>query len=93
MGSPAKECGLTFPSRGTLSGQAGFAPLNSNTTVGHSTIDLLTSYDWPGNVRELQNVIQRSVILREGADLPAQRRLRDMKSQVAAREPFPISAT
>ena len=36
------------------------------TTISHSTIDLLTSYDWPGNVRELQNVIQRAVILCEG---------------------------
>jgi formate hydrogenlyase transcriptional activator len=36
------------------------------TSVGRSTMDLLTSYDWPGNVRELQNVIQRAVILSEG---------------------------
>jgi formate hydrogenlyase transcriptional activator len=26
---------------------------------------LLQSYPWPGNIRELQNVIERSVILRE----------------------------
>ena len=37
------------------------------TSVSRGTIDLLTSYDWPGNVRELQNVIQRAVILCEGA--------------------------
>jgi formate hydrogenlyase transcriptional activator len=28
---------------------------------------LLTAYDWPGNVRELQNVIERSIILSDGA--------------------------
>ena len=31
------------------------------------TLELLTAYDWPGNVRELQNVIERSVILTDGA--------------------------
>ena len=29
----------------------------------------LLSYDWPGNVRELQNVIERAVIVSEGAEL------------------------
>ena len=28
---------------------------------------MLTTYDWPGNVRELQSVIERSVILTDGA--------------------------
>jgi formate hydrogenlyase transcriptional activator len=31
------------------------------------TLEWLTAYDWPGNVRELQNVIERSVILTDGA--------------------------
>jgi formate hydrogenlyase transcriptional activator len=31
------------------------------------TLELLTAYDWPGNVRELQNVIERSIILTDGA--------------------------
>jgi formate hydrogenlyase transcriptional activator len=30
----------------------------------------LAAYDWPGNVRELQNVIERAVILADGAVLP-----------------------
>jgi DNA-binding NtrC family response regulator len=29
----------------------------------------LQAYDWPGNVRELQNVIERAMILSEGAVL------------------------
>jgi PAS domain S-box-containing protein len=37
------------------------------TGIGRRTQDLLAAYDWPGNIRELQNVIQRAVILSEGA--------------------------
>src|SRR5262249_39808524 len=29
----------------------------------------LSRYDWPGNIRELQNVIERAVVLTEGAVL------------------------
>lgn len=29
----------------------------------------LQSYDWPGNIRELENIIQRHMILKNGADL------------------------
>jgi len=32
-------------------------------------IDWLQRYDWPGNIRELQNVIERAVILSQGARL------------------------
>ncbi len=32
-------------------------------------IELLVSYPWPGNVRELASVIERAVILGDGADL------------------------
>ena len=34
--------------------------------IDPATMDLLQSYRWPGNVRELQNVIERSLTLREG---------------------------
>lgn len=34
-----------------------------------SEIELLMEYDWPGNVRELKNVIERCLILQEGATL------------------------
>src|SRR5262245_54365494 len=33
------------------------------------SLELLQAYHWPGNLRELQNVIERSVILCEGATL------------------------
>jgi formate hydrogenlyase transcriptional activator len=33
------------------------------------TMDLLTQYHWPGNVRELENLIERAVILSQGAEL------------------------
>jgi formate hydrogenlyase transcriptional activator len=31
------------------------------------TLDALLAYSWPGNIRELQNLIERGVILSEGA--------------------------
>ncbi len=34
-----------------------------------TTLRRLAAHDWPGNVRELQNVIDRGVIVSEGADL------------------------
>lgn len=33
---------------------------------------LLATYDWPGNVRELRNVMERSVLLSSGEDLPTE---------------------
>lgn len=32
-------------------------------------IELLTRYDWPGNVRELRNVLERALILNDGAEI------------------------
>jgi DNA-binding NtrC family response regulator len=34
-------------------------------------LDALDQYEWPGNVRELGNVLERAVILAEGATIPA----------------------
>ena len=33
--------------------------------INKETLELLESYAWPGNIRELQNVIERSVIVRD----------------------------
>jgi len=33
------------------------------------TLAMLQAYDWPGNVRELQNVIERSLVMSQGAEL------------------------
>jgi DNA-binding NtrC family response regulator len=38
-------------------------------SIKQETLDLLRSYSWPGNIRELQNVIERAVIVSEGAVL------------------------
>jgi formate hydrogenlyase transcriptional activator len=32
-------------------------------------MDALQAYPWPGNIRELENVIERAMILSEGAEL------------------------
>jgi len=37
--------------------------------IKQESMDLLQSYLWPGNIRELQNVIERAVIVSEGAVL------------------------
>jgi formate hydrogenlyase transcriptional activator len=37
--------------------------------VDRKALELLQAYDWPGNIRELQNVIERAVILCDGARL------------------------
>jgi len=38
-------------------------------TIPTQAMEALANYDWPGNIRELQNVIERSVILSNGAAL------------------------
>ncbi|HEY6763905.1 MAG TPA: sigma 54-interacting transcriptional regulator [Candidatus Sulfotelmatobacter sp.] len=38
-------------------------------SIPAETMDALMRYPWPGNVRELENLIERSVILSEGASL------------------------
>ena len=38
-------------------------------SIPTAAIKALTEYDWPGNIRELQNLVERSVILTNGAVL------------------------
>ncbi len=40
--------------------------------LGPDYLRALKSYHWPGNIRELKNVIERSLILREGVELTEQ---------------------
>jgi formate hydrogenlyase transcriptional activator len=35
--------------------------------IDRRSLELLQSYHWPGNIRELQNVVERAVVLSEGA--------------------------
>src|SRR3954454_19036977 len=39
------------------------------TSIPKASLDALQAHDWPGNIRELQNVIERAVILSDGAEL------------------------
>jgi formate hydrogenlyase transcriptional activator len=38
-------------------------------SVGKATMERLCRYSWPGNVRELENILERAVILSNGATL------------------------
>ncbi len=38
------------------------------TSIPEEEMKILINYDWPGNVRELENVIERGVIMRPGAE-------------------------
>jgi transcriptional regulator with PAS, ATPase and Fis domain len=47
----------------------------ANRTVSQvppAVMERLKTYHWPGNVRELRNVIERSVLLSHGKDLPVE---------------------
>ena len=37
--------------------------------VPNGVMAMLVAYDWPGNVRELENIMERSMIVSEGAEL------------------------
>jgi Nif-specific regulatory protein len=43
--------------------------------IAQETIELMMNYHWPGNIRELQNLIERGVVLSNGAALTIDRRL------------------
>ena len=59
--------------------------------LAHGVIDRLMNYDWPGNVRELENLVERALILSQGApmtfdDLPVGEG-KTGDSRLAGREP------
>ena len=56
------------------------AELGREMALTADAVDTLTSYAWPGNIRELRNVLERSVLLAEGARLGG----RDLRFDPAA---------
>jgi DNA-binding NtrC family response regulator len=58
----------------------GFAP---------EALQRLQEYDWPGNIRELQNVIERAVVLTQGALVEAEAIV--LSSSPSRRSPKPAS--
>jgi len=40
-------------------------------SVAQDALQRLSAYPWPGNVRELENVVERAIVLAEGAELRA----------------------
>ena len=59
------------------------------TAVSRETLELLVNYPWPGNIRELQNVIERAVVLTQGATLALDHDLR--AASVVASRPEPAA--
>ena len=41
----------------------------SETRLPDTIMQLLKAYDWPGNLRELKNILERAVLLAQGASL------------------------
>ena len=58
--------------------------------ISRESMTRLTDHDWPGNVRELQNVLERAVILAQGAELHIA--LGERLSQRESSVPSPPSA-
>jgi transcriptional regulator with GAF, ATPase, and Fis domain len=62
----------------------------SVTGISNAALRLLLSYSWPGNVRELQNVIERAVLLCDGA-LIAPEHLGDLSVTNSEETPLALS--
>jgi formate hydrogenlyase transcriptional activator len=62
--------------------------------VSDESLERLLAYHWPGNVRELQNVIERGVVLSQGATLELGQDLFPVfaTSDLAPEAPAPPSA-
>jgi DNA-binding NtrC family response regulator len=65
------------------------------TAIGQQALQRLHAYPWPGNVRELENVIERAVVLAQGAmigmeDLPPE--LQDQEPVSIPEQHFVLSA-
>jgi transcriptional regulator with GAF, ATPase, and Fis domain len=55
--------------------------------IDKNTLKLCQSYHWPGNIRELQNIVERSVILRNGDTFWIDR------AWLSSHEPFPSTSS
>jgi Nif-specific regulatory protein len=53
--------------------------------ISEESLNKLSAYDWPGNVRELANVIERAVVLGQGAEIAPQ----DLPARIASVQPEP----
>jgi transcriptional regulator with GAF, ATPase, and Fis domain len=56
------------------------------TEIDEETLETLKAYDWPGNIRELENVIERAVVLADGAALTMQELPEELVRAVERRE-------
>jgi formate hydrogenlyase transcriptional activator len=63
-------------------------------TIPAEAIAVLQQYQWPGNIRELENMIERAVILTQGAELniPLSEIKLPVKTAVAVAASMPASS-
>jgi transcriptional regulator with GAF, ATPase, and Fis domain len=67
------------------------------THLDPEAVEALVAYDWPGNIRELENVLERAVVLADGAavmfdDLPQELR-QPVRRRLRPRLPATVTAT
>jgi len=54
-------------------------------SISPEALELLKRHDWPGNVRELRNIIERMIIVTEGAEISAN----DVATAISVKDEMP----
>jgi formate hydrogenlyase transcriptional activator len=61
--------------------------------ITNTTLELFQAYHWPGNIRELQNVIERAIVLCDGATFSVDESWLRQESVLASGPVVPLMPT